>query len=113
MSRPPQSSEEKLQELAKALDQLERKNAPPASPIAPTPKPQIELGPKTKLTVRIMAWGFGIFWILWVILALIVTPPRQISDLVAVPISAFICWLIFQFHRMILIGVVRKTSGNR
>lgn len=112
MSKSPQSSEEKLHELAEALDGLERKNPPAAAPVAPKPVPHLELGPKTKLAVRVMAWGFGLFWILWLALALIVTPPDQIS-LVAVPISAFIIWLIFQFHRMILIGVVRRTSGDR
>jgi len=117
MSRPHGSSEEKLRELATALDALERKNVPPAAPVMPPPKPpQVELGPKTKLAIRIMAWGFGIYWILWILLVallLIESPRRQISDLFVVPFSALVCWLIFHFHRMILIGVVRKVSSSR
>lgn len=113
MVRPLQSSEEKLHDLGKALDELDRKNAPPAAPMVSKPKPRIELGSKTKLALQIMGWGFGLFWLLWLALALIVSPPDQISDLVVVPFSAFLCWLIFQFHRLILISIVHKASGSR
>lgn len=113
MSKPPQSTEEKLQELAKTLDGRERKAAPPTTAVAPKPKPKTELGPKTKLAVRIMAWGFGMFWILWLAIALLVSPPRHLTDLLAIPFSALVLWLIFQGHRMILIAAVRKASGLR
>lgn len=113
MSNSPQSSEEKLHDLAKAIDGLERKTAPPVSPVKTKRLPKTELGPKTKLAVQIMAWGFRLFWGLWIVLALMVTPPRQISDLIVVPFSGFICWLIFQFHKAILVAAARKISGSR
>jgi hypothetical protein len=113
MSNAPQSSEEKLHDLAKALDGLERKIAPPVPPIKPQRPPKTELGPKTRLAVQIMAWGFRVFWGLWIVLALIVTPPRQISDLIVVPFSALVCWLIFQCDKVILVTAVRKFSGSR
>jgi hypothetical protein len=113
MSNSPQSSEEKLRDLANAIDGLERKTAPPPPPVKTERLPKTELGPKTKLAVQIMAWGFRVFWGLWIVLALIVTPPRQISDLFVVPFSAFVCWLIFQFDKAILVAAVRKISGSR
>ena len=113
MSNSPQSSEEKLHDLAKALDGLERKTALPAPPVNPKRLPKTELGPKMGLAVQIMAWGFRLFWGLWIVLALMVTPPRQISDLIVVPFSAFVCWLIFQFYKAILVAVAQKISGSR
>lgn len=113
MSKSPLSSEEKLHDLANAIDGLERKAAPPVPPIKTKRLAKTELGPKTKLAVWIMAWGFRLFWGLWIVLAMLVTPPRQISDLIVVPFSAFVCWLIFQGHKAILVAVVRKISGTR
>ena len=105
MSNSPKSSEEKLQELAKAIDGMERGTAPLAPAVKIEPLPKTELGPKTKLAVRIMAWGFSLFWGLWIVFYLIVAPPRQISDVIVVPFSAFLCWVGFQFHKAIVIAV--------
>lgn len=113
MSNSPRSSEEKLHDLAKAIDGLERKTAAPPPPIKTKRLPKTELGAKTKLAVQIMAWGFRLFWGLWIVLALMVTPPRQISDLIVVPFSVIVCWLIFQFHKAIVVAAARKISGSR
>ncbi|MGV3579396.1 hypothetical protein [Brevundimonas sp.] len=115
MSKSLRPSDEKHDALSKALDGFERKVTPPASEPWPAlrQRSNVELGPKTQLALRLMAWIFGIFWALWVILALIVTPPRQISDLGAIPFSALVCWLLFQFHKTILVASVRKRSGPR
>lgn len=112
MRTPPPSSEDKLQELDRALDGLERQKVPPASVLLKS-NPPVEIGPKTKLAMRIMAWGLGLFWVFWLALALVVSPPRQIADLLVVPFSAFVCWLLFQGYRLILVSVVRKMPGNR
>jgi hypothetical protein len=113
MSNSSQSNEEKLRDLAKAIDGLERKTAPTVPPVKTKQLQKTELGPKTKLAVQTMAWGFRLFWGLCIGLALMVTPPRQISDLIGVAFSGVVCWLIFQFHKAILVAGARKISGSR
>jgi len=113
MKDPAQSSEEKLRQLAKAIEALERKNTPPATPVAPEPKPAVELGDKTKSAIRAMAWGFGLFWSFLMIMAVFQSPPRRIEDLGGVLFSAFVCWLLFHGYRLILISLVRRSSRNR
>ena len=113
MIKRSQSTEEQLKELAETLDGLERKAAPPTTSILPKTEPKVAAGPKTKLAVRIMAWGFGLFWILWLAIALLVTPPQQMTDLLVIPFSALVVWLIFQSHRWLLMAAVRKASGRR
>jgi hypothetical protein len=111
MNKPPQTTEERLQELAHTLDGFETEGAPMTTPAPPKSKPEIVTGPKTKLAVLIMAWGFGLFWVLWVAIALLARPLQQITDLLVIPFSALVVWLIFQGHRWMLIAAVRKTSG--
>lgn len=113
MNKPPQTTDERLEELAQTLDGLERKGAPMTTPAPLRAKPKTVTGPKTKLAVQIMAWGFGLFWMLWVAVVLLVDPPRQITDLLVIPFSALVVWLIFRGHRWLLIAAIRKASGRR
>jgi len=112
MSTQTSSSDAKLRQLDEALRGLERSETPPVDSTPPKSEPAAEIGPKTKLAVRVMAWGIGLFWILWIIFAFVVSPPRQMIDLLAVPFSALICWLIFQGHRAIWVGLARKLSRS-
>ena len=115
MSSSPPPSEEKLEELTKALDGFEREVTPTTPERWPAlrQRSKVELGPKTQLALRSMAWAFRLFWVLWVILALTATPPRQITDLSAIPFSALVCWLLFQFHKTILIAAIGKRFSLR
>lgn len=113
MSNSPQSSDEKLRDLAKAIDGLERKATPPALPVKTRGFPSPELGKKTRLAVQIMAWGFRLSWGIWILFAFILSPVRQISDLVVVPISALLFWVIFQGHKLMLVAAARKISRHR
>ena len=113
MSNSPQSSDEKLRDLAKAIDGLERNTTPPALPVKTIGLPSPELGTKTRLAVQVMAWGFRVSWGIWVLFAFILSPLRQISDLIVVPISALLCWVIFQGHKLMLVAAARKISRYR
>lgn len=111
----PPSSEEELDDLAKALDGFERKVAPrkPEPWPAIRQRSRIEIGPKTQSTLRILAWLIRLSWAVWVVLYLISTPPRQIGDLVPIPFCGLVAWLIFQFHKAVLVASVRRGSGSR
>ncbi|MBL0968440.1 MAG: hypothetical protein IBJ02_04955 [Brevundimonas sp.] len=113
MSNSLPSSDEKLRELATAIDRLDQQVAPPVLPARAERPPKAELGPRTRLSIQIMTWFFRLFWGLWILLFLIVAPPQQISDLIVVPFSALVCWLIFQFHKAILVAAARKMSASR
>lgn len=113
MSDTPQSSEARLRDLAKAIDGLERETAPTPPPVKPKKPPRAELGPKTKLTVRILAWGFRAYWVAWSCLALMAGPPRQLEHLLIFPFSAFVCWVIFQFHKAVMVAAIQKISGSK
>ena len=76
-----------------------------------TQKPPAAVGPKTRLVLRIMAVGFAVFWVLWLVLAWFTAQPHTLSDLFVIPFSGAIVWVCYQFHKMILISSVRKGSA--
>ncbi len=110
MSNSSQNHEEELRELAEAINSLERRTTPPPPPPKRKPLPTPELGSTTEFVVWLLAWGFRLFWLAWIVFALVVTPPRQISDWIVVPFSGLVCWLIFQFHKMIVVAVAQSKS---
>ena len=110
MSEPSPNREEELRDLAEAINSLERRTAPPPPPAKKKRLPTPELGPTTEFIVWVMAWGFRLFWLAWIISALVVSPPRQMSDWVLIPFSGFVCWLVFQFHKMIVVAVAQRKS---
>lgn len=113
MTDASQSSEARLRDLAKAIDGLERETAPAPPPGKPQKLPKTELGPKTKATVRILTWFFRVYWVVWLTFSLTVDPPRQLQNLLYVPFSALVCWLIFQFHKAIIVAAAQKISSSR
>jgi hypothetical protein len=113
MTTPPESADERLMALQRSLEAIEAKRqAPPPRPII-SPKPKIAVGPKTRLALQFLAWGVSLFWLFWVGLFCLVSPPKTVTDLLVLPFSAVICWAIYQWHKHILIWVVRKASGRR
>ncbi|MBC1182426.1 hypothetical protein HF680_07145 [Brevundimonas sp. WCHBH090558] len=113
MSDARQSSQERLRELAKAIDGLERESA--LTPVSDKPKklPEPELGPKTKFTVKILTWFFRVYWVVWITVTLTVDPPLQLEKWLYVPFSALVCWLIFQFHKAVIVAAAKKISSSR
>jgi len=112
MDQESLSSEERMKKLAKALREAEHRiiSPTPSPPVAPERHAPAQLGPKTRLTIKVMVWCFRLFWLVWIALVLVTSPPRQISDLFVAPLSAFVCWLIFQFHKAIIVGAAGRLS---
>lgn len=71
-----------------------------------------EIGPKTRLTLRIMRWAVTIFWLLWLLLAWFNAQPHSIVDVIIIPFSAAIVWAWYQFQKAILIWSVQKGSAR-
>jgi hypothetical protein len=111
MSELPRTVDQKLSDLAEKLDDHERRKPQPVERPRSTQKPPAAVGPKTRLTLRIMAVGFSVFWVLWLVLAWFAAQPHTISDLFVIPFSGAIVWACYQFHKMILISSVQKGSA--
>ncbi|HEY0053421.1 MAG TPA: hypothetical protein VGB49_08415 [Caulobacteraceae bacterium] len=113
MVTPERSSRERLVELAKALDDHDRRHAPPAARVVRQPEHSVELGPKTTIALRALRWAARVYWVLWLALALIVSPPRDLGGLIVIPFSAIVCWLGYQWHKILLVWAVRKVAARR
>ena len=111
MTEAPRSVDQRLSDLAKELDAHDSQKTKPVERPRSTPKPAAAIGPKTRLMLRMMAWGFRIFWLLWLVLAWFAAPPRALSDLFVIPFSGAIVWTGYQFHKAILIWSVQKVSA--
>jgi hypothetical protein len=110
MSKPSHNHEDDLRDLAEAINSLERRTTPPPLPAKRKRlgNPERDLNPE--FAIWLLAWVFRLFWLVWIIFALVVTPPRQISDWIVVPFSGVVCWLIFQFHKAIVVAVAQRKS---
>ena len=110
MTDPNKSTEDRLGNLQAALEA--RSPKPEASVAKPISKPApVAVGPKTRLTLKMLRWALRLFWAGWVVLAIAYDPSVPLLEMAAVIVfSAVVCWLLYQFYKALLLWPVRKSS---